>query len=118
MGIIRLHNIRVFAYHGCLSEEAKIGSNYTVDLWVEANLEKPSRTDKLGDTIDYVKLNKIVKGEMSQRSNLLENAARRILIKILNEFSEAKHAGVRVSKINPPTEGDVENVSVELSQGR
>ena len=28
MGTIKLTNIRTFSYHGCLEEEAKIGSNY------------------------------------------------------------------------------------------
>ena len=37
MGIIKLENIRVFANHGCLKEETTIGSDYRVDLEVEAN---------------------------------------------------------------------------------
>ena len=35
MGIIKLTNIRTFSYHGCLEEEAKIGSNYRVDLTIK-----------------------------------------------------------------------------------
>jgi len=118
MGIIRLNNIRVYAYHGCLTEEAKIGSAYRVDLWVETDLKKPAKSDRLADTIDYVKLNKIVKTEMAKRSNLLENAAYRILTTVLEQIPEAQKTGVTVSKINPPLGGDVENVSVELSQAR
>jgi len=34
MGSIKLENIRVYAYHGCLGEETKIGSDYRVDLIV------------------------------------------------------------------------------------
>ncbi|MHB1147537.1 MAG: dihydroneopterin aldolase, partial [Lutibacter sp.] len=37
MGIIKLKNIRVYAYHGCLLEEGKIGSDYRVDVSVNAN---------------------------------------------------------------------------------
>lgn len=118
MGIIRLNNIRVYAYHGCLSEEAEIGSAYRVDLWVEADLKKPAKSDKLSETVDYVKLNTIVKTEMAQRSNLLENAAQRILDSVLKSIPEVKKTGVIVSKINPPLGGDVENVSVELYQAR
>ena len=36
MGIIKVENIRVYAYHGCLGEETIIGSDYRVDLSVEA----------------------------------------------------------------------------------
>lgn len=118
MGVIRLNNIRTYAYHGCLSEEAKIGSAYRVDLWVEADLKTPAASDKLDDTVDYVKLNSIVKKEMEQRSNLLENVAQRIMDRILKELPETSKTGVTVSKINPPIGGDVQHVSVELSQAR
>jgi dihydroneopterin aldolase len=32
MGEIKVNNIKVYAYHGCLDEEAKIGSDYVVNL--------------------------------------------------------------------------------------
>ena len=47
MGIIKVENIRVYAYHGCLKEETKIGSYYRVDLKVKANLNHSSRSNKL-----------------------------------------------------------------------
>jgi len=118
MGIIRLNNIRVYAYHGCLTEEAKIGSAYRVDLWIKADLKTAAESDKLSDTVDYVELNSIVKAEMSERSNLLEHVAKRILDRVLKAVPQVDETGVCVSKINPPLGGDVENVSVELSQAR
>ena len=83
MGAIKLENIRVFAYHGCLKEETKIGSVYRVDLVVKANLNTYSKTDDLNDTVDYVLLNKIVKEEMNIPSKLLETVAQRVLNKYL-----------------------------------
>lgn len=118
MGIIRLNNIRCYAYHGCLTEEATIGSEYSVNLWIETDLKKAAETDRLQDTVDYVKLNRIVKEEMNVRSNLLENVAERIINRVFENFSEITETGVTVSKINPPLGGDVENVSVELSEAR
>lgn len=118
MGIIRLNNIRCYAYHGCLTEEAAIGSDYRVDLWVKTDFTKATQTDKLSDTIDYVKLNKLVKTEMGIRSQLLEHVAQRIIDKALEEFPELTEIGVGVSKINPPLGGDVESVCVELSEKR
>lgn len=118
MGIIRLNNIRVYAYHGCLPEEARIGSPYSVDLWIEADFSKAIQGDDLRETVDYTKLNQIVKDEMAIRSNLLEHAAQRILDRVLEKDSMVQRTGVKVSKINPPLGGDVETVSVELSQGR
>ena len=81
MGVIKLKNIRTFSYHGCLIEEGKIGSDYTVDLKVKTNLQKSADTDHLLDTVDYVHLNKIVTEEMAIRSHLLEHVAKRINIR-------------------------------------
>lgn len=82
---IILENIRVYAYHGCLDEEAAIGSDYRVDLTVWADLNKAIQTDALQDTVDYVHLNKIVKDEMKVRARLLENVAGRIVDKIFED---------------------------------
>jgi len=64
MGVILLKNIRLYAYHGCLDEEGKIGSEYRVDLIVEADLSKSAKSDNLSDTVDYVHLNKIVREDV------------------------------------------------------
>ncbi|TNJ47078.1 dihydroneopterin aldolase [Tamlana fucoidanivorans] len=118
MGIIKLENIRVFAYHGCLKEETKIGSDYRVDLEVKADLQTSANTDKLDDTVDYVFLNRVIKEEMSKPSYLLETVAKRILNKIFEDNKLIKRATVSVSKINPPIGGDVENVTIKMTQKR
>ncbi len=116
MGIIKVKNIRVFAYHGCLKEEKKIGSDYRVDLEVKADLQNSAQTDKLSDTIDYVLLNKIVKQEMEKSSHLLETVAKRILNRIFEEEKLVKKATVWVSKLNPPIGGDVQKVTIKMTQ--
>lgn len=118
MGIIRLQNIKVYTNHGCLVEEAKIGSEYRVDLEIHADLEKSSKSDALKDTVDYVHLNLIIKEEMAIRSELLEHVADRILNRIFKEIQTVEEAKVAVSKINPPINGDVEMVTIELNRKR
>jgi len=118
MGIIKVENIRVFAYHGCLKEETKIGSDYRVDLEVKADLQTSAVTDKLSDTVDYVFLNKVIKEEMEIASHLLETVAKRILNRIFNEDELVKKATVWVSKLNPPIGGDVESVTIKMTDKR
>ncbi|WP_346883459.1 dihydroneopterin aldolase [uncultured Algibacter sp.] len=118
MGIIKVENIRVFAYHGCLKEETKIGSDYRVDLEVEANLQTSAKTDMLSDTVDYVLLNRIIKEEMDTASHLLETVAKRILDRIFNEDKLIKKATVWVSKLNPPIGGDVQRVTIKMTDKR
>ncbi len=116
MGKIHLKNIRVYAYHGCLIEEGHIGSDYTVDLSVHANLKPSAKSDNLKDTVDYVLLNNIVKEEMEIRSKLLETVASRILNRIFLDAKLVNKAIVKISKLNPPIGGDVEMVTIEMEK--
>lgn len=118
MGIIKVSNIKIYAYHGCLVEEGKIGSDYRVNLSVKANLSNSSKTDKLADTVDYVHLNKVIKEEMALRSKLLETVANRILDRILKEIPLVTSAKIGVSKINPPIGGNVAMVTITMKKSR
>ncbi len=118
MGKIQVNNIKIYSNHGCLDEEARIGSWYRVDIEVEGDLSKSSRTDELSDTIDYVHLNAIAKEEMAIRSKLLEEVAQRILDRFFIEIPMLEKATVSVAKINPPIGGNVQEVVVILEQSR
>ena len=118
MGKIFLKNIRLYAYHGCLDEEEKIGSDYVVNVVIHTELEKSSFSDELSDTVDYVSLHAIVKEEMAVRAKLLEKVADRIIKRIFREHEEVSRARVKVAKQNPPIGGNVEEVAVALELER
>ena len=118
MGTIKLQNIRTFSFHGCLDEEAKIGSDYRLDLEIKTDLRKSAISDELKDTVDYVLLNKIVVEEMAIRSKLLEHVAERILSRIFKEVPAISRILLAVSKLNPPIGGDVEAVTIEMEEYR
>ena len=118
MGTIKLQNIRTFSFHGCLEEEAKIGSDYRVDLEIKTDLRKSSVSDELKDTVDYVLLNRIVEEEMAIRSKLLEHVAQRIITRIFKEIPSVSRILLGVSKLNPPIGGDVEAVTIEMEEYR
>jgi dihydroneopterin aldolase len=118
MGTIKLKNIRTYSYHGCLLEEGKIGSDYQVDLEIKTDLRKSSISDSLEDTVDYVALNRIVMEEMAIRSKLLEHVAHRIITRIFKEIPSISRIVLAVSKLNPPIDGDVEAVTIEMEEYR
>ncbi len=118
MGKIYLKNIRLYAFHGCMDEEEKIGSDYVVNLVIDADLNLSSQSDNLKDTVDYVSLHGIVKEEMSIRSKLLEKVADRILKRILKDHRQVILVKVKVAKINPPIGGNVDEVAVERELDR
>jgi len=47
MGIIRLNQIKVYAYHGCLHEEEIIGGNYEIDVELHTDFLEAAKSDKL-----------------------------------------------------------------------
>jgi len=115
MGLITVEGIRVFAFHGHLPEEKKLGGHFIVNVWVEADTSEVEKTDDLNDTVDYVKIIEIVKEQMAIRSNMIENPAKRIVDTILL-LNKVQKVTVEVEKIQPPIDASFDKISV-TSQG-
>ncbi|MCW5899798.1 MAG: dihydroneopterin aldolase [Flavobacteriales bacterium] len=111
MGLIEVNGIRVFAYHGCLEEEARIGGHFQVDVHVEGDFASAERSDKLADTVDYGRVTAIVREQMALRADLIEHVARRILDALKEEWPAPHRWLVRVVKEHPPVAGAVEQVA-------
>jgi dihydroneopterin aldolase len=118
MDRIEVEGIKLFGYHGCLDEEGKIGTDYRVNVTVWGDLSRPAQTDDLQDTLDYVIINRIVTEEVAIRSKLIEHVAQRILDRLLAEMPATQKAEIKLSKLYPPINGDVESVSVVMSSSR
>lgn len=109
---IEVNGIKVYAFHGCLEEEAKIGGHYRVDVRVTTDFTQAAKEDDLSKTICYVDINTIVKEEMAIRSKLIEHVGKRIFERILKEIQNVHSLKVSIVKINPPINGDVENCTI------
>jgi len=118
MGKIIAKGIKLYAYHGCTDEEQKIGTNYEVDVSLETDLEKASKSDMLNDTIDYVIIYEVVKEQMAIKSRLIEHVAKRIIDQLLLKLPTINKIKVKVSKISPPINGILDSVGVELEETR
>lgn len=114
--IIELNNIKLYAYHGCLEEEAKIGSNYRVDVSIETNYTKAAQFDDLSLTVDYVTIQEIVQQQMNIRSKLLEHVANRIVNHTKQACPAIQKIKVKISKLCPPINGDVEAVAIIIEE--
>ena len=112
MGVITVSGIKLYAYHGCMEEEAKIGSDYEVDVVLETDLSEAAKSDDLTKTVDYVVVNKIVTEEMAVRSKLLEHVAQRIITKLADNHPKIVYMQVSLAKLNPPINGNVDRVVV------
>ncbi len=114
--IVEVNDIRLYAFHGCLEEEGKIGSNYSVDIRLETDFTEAAIEDNLEKTVDYVTINQIVTQEMHKRSKLLENVAQRIINTCKEQCPDITKLSVRISKLCPPINGDVASVSIIIEE--
>ncbi|MBL1281465.1 MAG: dihydroneopterin aldolase [Fluviicola sp.] len=109
---VEVNGIKIYAFHGCLPEEGKIGGHYIVDVSMTTDFSKAAASDELIETIDYVTVNKIVEEEMGIRSKLIEHVGQRIVNRIKKEIDNVHSLRVKVIKICPPINGDVNNVAI------
>lgn len=112
---ISVEGIKVYAFHGCLDEEEKIGGHYIVDVFIETDFTKGALEDNLEHTIDYVWVNKVVIEEMSIRSKLIESVGHRIMERLKSKEFNAKYKVV-IHKLTPPINGDVDSVSISIGE--
>tara|TARA_B100000953_G_C17971996_1_gene406398 strand:+ start:793 stop:1149 length:357 start_codon:yes stop_codon:yes gene_type:complete len=113
MALITIEGIRLYAYHGHLPEESKLGGHFIVNVWVTADTSEVETTDDLNDTVDYVKIIAIVKEQMAIRSDMIEHPAKRIVdaILLLDKVQKVK---VEVEKIQPPIDASFDKISVTI----
>jgi dihydroneopterin aldolase len=110
--VIEVNGIKCYSHHGCLPEEELIGGHYIVDVHLTTDFSVAAETDNLLKTIDYVLVNLIVMEEMAIPSKLIEHVGQRITNRIKSEVQSLHSLRVKVTKLSPPINGDVENVAI------
>lgn len=113
---ILLENVKIHAFHGVLPEEKIIGTYFIVNLTLYADLWKASATDDLKDTVNYADINDILHEEMKIPSQLLEHVAGRIMDRIEREFPQVSQITIKITKTNPPMQGEMRGVSVAFEK--
>jgi dihydroneopterin aldolase len=112
--IIRLRNMRFYAYHGLFAEEAKLGQRFEVDIELQGDFQRAGLEDDLNLSIDYSAVYKLVAEVATQhRFQLVEALAEHIAKRIGETYAPIALA-VRVRKPNPPVPGDFDGIEVEI----
>ena len=115
---VKVENLKIYAFHGCMDEEKVIGSDYVINMKAVCFVGEKVFNDDITQTVDYVDLARIAKREMAVRSKLLEAVIKRIIDASFKEIDSLEELCVSVSKINPPINADVKSVSVTMSKKR
>ena len=109
---IQLNSINFYAHHGVNEQERTVGNRFIIDLEVSADFSKAMINDELEHTIDYAELFSVLKKEMLQPSKLLEHVAGRIIVSLLQTFSEITAIRLKIAKQVPPIGADLKESAV------
>jgi dihydroneopterin aldolase len=105
-----------YGYHGISAAERQTGRRFEVDVELVVDMEKPARSDKLKDTVNYTEVYRIVEQIVMQNSfALLETIAMRLTQQILKKF-KPQEVTVRVRKKIPPIPGNLDHIEVEVKR--
>lgn len=116
---ISFNRIKVYAYHGCHTQERIVGGNFYVSVSAQVEVEASAwHDDQLEGTANYSRFVAIVKREMAVPSNLLEHVAARIASAVLTECPLVQKVSVTIEKENPPLGVLCDGVSVKLASSK
>lgn len=115
-GTIELTGMKFHSRIGCLESEKIQGNDMVVDFSCDYDIAAAAASDALEDSLDYSKIYGIIAEQMDVECNLLENVAGRLAAAIAGGFPQLEHFKIKVSKKNPPVDGEVEwsSVCVEI----
>lgn len=110
--------MQFYAYHGCFAEEQLVGTNFELTIAVELDTLIACKTDAIEDALNYQELYQTIQAEMQINSKLIENVGQRIINKLFVRFAQIEGIELELSKLNPPLGGQIERVSILLSEQR
>ena len=114
MDFLVLNNMQFYAFHGVYEQEQKIGNTYIVDLKIGSDFSKACTTDNIKDTINYASVFDEINREMKKPCKLIEHLAENICQRLKKQFNSIQSLEIKVTKINPPLQGQLESVSIIL----
>ena len=111
--------IKFHAYHGLTRLEREVGVRCSIDVEMTLDLSPAIASDRLGTTIDYREVHRLVLdiGQRRESLHLIESLAGRIAQEMLARFSVAE-VTVRVRKETPIIDGVVDYIGVQVTRRR
>ncbi len=111
---IELDRITCYAYHGYLSEEAKLGQRFEITLEAFLDLSSAAACDELGSTVSYHELfNAVYHVVTETRFKLIEALGQHIAELLLEKF-DLPAVRIKIRKPNPPIPEYSGSATVEI----
>jgi dihydroneopterin aldolase len=113
--LISIKGIKGFGFHGVFDFEKRDGQNFSVDIEVEIDLTKASKSDQLEDTVDYGIFTSIALSHITGAPvNLIEHLAGNIAQQIKETSPTIISVSVTVHKPQAPVSEEVSDIAVTI----
>lgn len=118
MDQIRIKRLEVFANHGVLEEENKLGQKFLVSVTMGVNARIPGKSDELADSVNYAKVSELICQEAQGHTfRLIERLAEHLAERILLMFPLVQSVDLEIEKPWAPVRIPLETVSVTIHRG-
>ncbi|WP_375461289.1 dihydroneopterin aldolase [uncultured Enterovirga sp.] len=116
---ILIERIAVYAHHGVLPEEERLGQRFFISLACELDLAPAGRSDDLALSVSYADLAGLSLGiATGRRFRLIEALAETIAAEILVAYPAVEAITVRIDKPGAPVPAIVDGIAVEITRRR
>lgn len=113
--IISIKNIEVYAFHGVLESEKKVGQLFYVNATIETDTRVAGMNDDLSKTVNYAKVAKTIYQVMTRASyDLIETCAEKVAEAVLLTYDGIKAIEIEIRKPAAPIPLQFEDVSVKI----
>lgn len=117
MDKIFIKDLEIFAYHGVLEEEKKLGQKFLLSLELGLDLKKAGITDDLNKTVNYAELcNKVEAEFKKEKYNLIETAAEKTAEFVLLNYDLVKSVKLTLKKPWAPILKPVDYAAVQIER--
>jgi dihydroneopterin aldolase len=116
---IILKDLQVFARHGVLPEEKRLGQRFAVDVTAYLDLRPAGASDDYNQTVCYDAMTQAVTEPLTQRRfRLIEAAAEAIAATVLARFPAVERVAVEVRKPSAAIDAVFAHVAVAIERTR
>ena len=111
--------LALHAFHGVMEHEGTVGQTFKLDLTLDIDLARASRSDKLADTVGYDQVVEVASRSFCDgRHRLVEAAAGAVADAILTAFPSVTTVRVTVHKPHAPIAATFDDVGVTVVRSR
>ena len=116
---ILIKDLKLYAYHGVISQEKELGQFFLLDLTMHTNFSEAIKSDSVEKAINYADIIEFLKIKFIEKKfNLIESAANFLCISLLEKFPEIKKITVILKKPNAPINAEFSYVAAEITKTR